>query len=772
MPTELRMSNNKTNTKNYEKYTTYPDFKIHNEILKQKIEAKDPKEIYNDIIKSIEKSIQAITQSKAHKTNDKTTLQEREKAVDLLHNYKNNAIKSIKELQSISEWGVFTISVYGETNAGKSTIIETLRILLGESCKLKSNLNFQRIAESINFDAEHIEALQSRLQQCVTQKLIQDKALQVLRQENSKLQADFQYALQRLKDAVQRKKKTLSIGQKFVNLFKKLEEEKKALAQAENLRQMKEQHNAAEGKMQNGINEIDAQIKTYEQELSRINKDFQQLAPYEDGSIIGDGRSDFTLGTQSYQFEVQGQIFSLIDVPGIEGDEKKVCSAINDAVRKSHAVLYVTRKPSAPNKGEAGKVGTVEKIRKQLGSQTEVWAIYNKGVTNPMALQAPKLINEGEAASLQDLEKELASQLGSSYQGCKSLSALPAFYSASKCLLPTNSHYKNKKKFLAGMDAQTLLEKSNFSSFVDFISRDICHNYKEKITKSNLRKVQASINECLQMLDGIINTFLTAKRTLSNQLKSASHELENIEDSIARRIKSRYRDKLSQTKTEQRQAIYSSIEANISNDDFKQMLTHRVESLKDQLVDELQIRLHDEIQGFEKEVKEVVTRFQKNAEELLELNINSYFRIENESFPLEFKIDSGINTLGLISSLGGATALIWGTFFASNPLGWSVAVAIGAVTLLFSFYKSLRGLFSSEYKMEQQRKSADENLNNVFDKIDDMLKNQLTGAEEKISKTMNELKENLSSPLNSVQTTLQALQMASKDIGKISTNIA
>ncbi|GAA7274368.1 hypothetical protein HpBGD95_02950 [Helicobacter pylori] len=43
----------------------------------------------------------------------------------------------------------------------------------------------------------------------------------------------------------------------------------------------------------------------------------------QDGATIGDGRSDFTLKTQSYPFQYNHQNFVLLDVPGIEGSEKK-----------------------------------------------------------------------------------------------------------------------------------------------------------------------------------------------------------------------------------------------------------------------------------------------------------------------------------------------------------------------------------------------------------------------------------------------------------------
>ncbi|GAA9948959.1 hypothetical protein VN0916_06670 [Helicobacter pylori] len=51
-----------------------------------------------------------------------------------------------------------------------------------------------------------------------------------------------------------------------------------------------------------------------------------ELEKLQDGAIIDDGRSDSTLETKSYTLKHNNQSFVLLDVPGIEGDEKKLNS--------------------------------------------------------------------------------------------------------------------------------------------------------------------------------------------------------------------------------------------------------------------------------------------------------------------------------------------------------------------------------------------------------------------------------------------------------------
>ena len=54
-------------------------------------------------------------------------------------------------LEENSEWEKFTVAFFGETNAGKSTIIESLRILLNEKERerviVKNNGNIENIEQ-------------------------------------------------------------------------------------------------------------------------------------------------------------------------------------------------------------------------------------------------------------------------------------------------------------------------------------------------------------------------------------------------------------------------------------------------------------------------------------------------------------------------------------------------------------------------------------------------------------------------------------------------
>ncbi|MBQ9281681.1 MAG: hypothetical protein IJ207_05725 [Treponema sp.] len=66
-----------------------------------------------------------------------------------------NFKKEIEELEQSTEWDKFCISFFGETNAGKSTIIESLRIIYNEESRLQKILgNQQSLQEALKKNAQ------------------------------------------------------------------------------------------------------------------------------------------------------------------------------------------------------------------------------------------------------------------------------------------------------------------------------------------------------------------------------------------------------------------------------------------------------------------------------------------------------------------------------------------------------------------------------------------------------------------------------------------
>lgn len=323
------------------------------------------KKIYLDVKASIEKLQNIFRNTNNENERLKKSNQE---ALEVFQKLEFESLKELESLKNNEEWEKFTIAFYGETGAGKSTLIECLRLFFKEPSKMDQQERF----------------------------------------------------------------KWLYANMKNPNY-----------------------------------------VKNYR------GSEHAELEKLQDGAIIGDGRSDFTLETKSYTLKYNDQSFVLLDVPGIEGDEKKVKQQISDATQKAHAIFYVTKTPASPQKGEEKKEGTIEKIQKQLDSQTEVYTLFNKPINSPRALK-DGLIDESERKSLRGVNKEMKDILGKHYMGYTAVSAQAAFYGLSSALLPESDFYKNKQKFLKFFKAEELLLKSHFKQLGGFIAGTLLENSRKK----------------------------------------------------------------------------------------------------------------------------------------------------------------------------------------------------------------------------------------------------------------------------------------------------
>ena len=713
--------------------------------------------MYNGISCLIDESLAAVLQKVTKNTH--ADLQEAiTKSRQLLESFRDKTNQDIQELRELSEWDTFTIAFYGETNAGKSTLIETLRIMLGDSEKLAAQQQFQALSKDLHVDVDSLLAMTQTVQTLQTQLAEAQRNADAVQQQHAEVLAHDRQPIEKLQAKIADIRKHLSLWQKIVHLFKKLEEEKALLPQLQALEKLQANQQAQQREQQAQVQQVQKQLTTAQSQLSQAESIFSPVHALQDGHIIGNGRSDFTLKSQAYRFNVGAQKFQLIDVPGIEGDEKQVMSAIDASVKTAHAVFYVTRSATPPGSGSDGKEGTIDKIKRQLGKQTEVWAIFNKSVNNPQVLQGKTLISANDAEGLQAMDQTLNNYLGThTYKGHHCLSGMPAFLAVASCFVPHSPHVKNREKYLACMTQEELLQRTQMDRFVRFLRNDLCSNYQQKIRFANEKKVRTCLDDGITQLQQARQEFAKAATKLKTQLQSATSQLDGLLGSTSQKLKSECHNELDQLQSSMRADIYEFIDQDNSNDDFKDYLTDVIEELKTSVGTSLEQRFAQVFNTFKAEAESIIQSNQKNVNEILQYSINDPFSSLQLSFTTDFKMDNGINVLALISSLGGAAALVWASFLASNPVGWTTAAVLGAVGLVFSFYKAVRSFFSSEYKKEQQRKSTDENLKNIFSKLTQMLDGNLESASGKIAEALEQTKTQMRLPYEQSITTEQAL---------------
>ncbi len=135
----------------------------------------------------------------------------------------------------------------------------------------------------------------------------------------------------------------------------------------------------------------------------------------------------------------------------------------------------------------------------------------------------------------------------------------------------------------------------------------------------------------------------------------------------------------------------------------------------------------------------------------------------DSGFDLIFNIASGINKIGLLSSIA---SLVFGIFNFWNPVGWA-SIGLGLIGIV----KSVWSWFSSDYKKSQQRKEVDKNLDKVCEIIEERVKNQIEDAKKGIFEKVESLKVRLNDPIVCYECMREGLIKAGEGLWQISNNI-
>ncbi|WQU31180.1 50S ribosome-binding GTPase [Helicobacter pylori] len=580
------------------------------------------KNIYLGVEKSI-KDLQNIFKNTDDK--DEKLKQFNQEALKVFQQLEFKSLKELESLKNNEEWENFTIAFYGETGAGKSTLIECLRMFFKEQSKVDQQERFKRLDST------------------------------------------------------------------YQNNYQNDERKKQAI----------------------------------------LNK----LHSLQDGAIIGDGRSDFTLKTRSYSFQYHHQNFTLLDVPGIEGNEKKVIDQISNATQKAHAIFYVTKTPNPPQKGEERKRGTIEKIQRQLGSQTEVWTIFNKPINSPRALK-DKLINESEKESLKILNKEMKNILGKHYMGHQIVSAQMAFYGLSSALLPESDFYKNKQKFLKDFKAEELLYQSHFKPLAEFITEALLENSRKKIIESNCNKALKAIEKLQEAIKTTIYRQIDPTiREIKNHHREVCDNLDRSKEKYISNLTNSVFTEIERFKSDFREEMHARIDDDIENKECEEIFENEHKQRAEKLRKNTGRHFNECKERFIEEMKKDIEQFEERIKDSLimldRINIDS-------GFDFSFNIDSGINKIGLFASIGGLTLLL------AAPVLGEFALAAGLVLGAIGIVKSVWSFFDSDYKKSQQRKEMNKNLDKACEKI----AQDVESCIESYKKGTSEMIENLKASLN------------------------
>lgn len=723
--------------------------------------------IYRQIIQAIDNLLGKVKGDSSQ--NSSGAVQEldtsKKNAHDLLLKIRDDIVSNLEALERNADWNTFTMAFYGETNAGKSTIIETLRIMFDEPKKRKTQEKFRALQQQLNIDQSSFDEVRKSILQLEKTVETHQQNVNQINQRNNKEMVKLSALLSALDAQLKEKEKSLNIFKRIMAMFRNLPEKTEVISQKKKINTQKFEFSEALVNVENGLCEYKDKHKAASTKHDEMLAQLEQLEPLADGSIIGDGRSDYTLDSQSYVVEQKGQNFALLDVPGIEGKEEKVGESIWQAVQKAHAVFYVTGKAAAPQTGDENTKGTLEKIKEHLGDQTEVWSIFNKRITNPLQLQKPQLISSGEKESLRSLDEKMSEQLGENYQGSFSVCGLVGFLAVADCLVPGQENSKRKEKFMAKHDEQHLLSYSGMTDFKRRLSEEFVKDFKIKIKRANVNKANQALKTASSSIEHLQqDKFIPLYEKLLQEADAANHQLDAALDTLKSDLRALSGRSVDIFKSNVRDAMYKEISRDIDNDDFKYELETAISCAQQEFDKTFPEVIKDDIELFGKNIQAIVDRFQQHADEVLELYSSFNTQGFSEGLSLDIEIDNGVNVMGIIGTVIGTVGM------ALTPVAWG-AIAVGAVGLVFSFYKSVRSFFSSDYKMSQQRKSTDDNIWDVAKELERTVDRYIDSAIPNIESQLEALKEVLKTPVANTKTINDVLTESIGQLNKISNKI-
>ncbi len=351
--------------------------------------------------------------------------------------------------------------------------------------------------------------------------------------------------------------------------------------------------------------------------------------------------------------------------------------------------------------------------------------------------------------------------LGKHYEGHQIVSAQAAFYGLSSALLPETDFYKNKQKFLAIFKIEELLLKSQFKQLGKFIAGELLENSRKKIMKSNCNKALKVIEKLQKAITTTIDRQINPtikelkygqKETYSNLDRSRDKVVSNLNNSVSKEIE--------RFKSDLREKMYAHIDRDIENKECKEIFKNECKQRTKKLRENIKRCFNECEEQFSKDTKEDIEQFEERIKDFLvmlnHINLDS-------GFDINFNIHSGIDKLGLFSSIGG---LVFGLFNLWNPVGWA-SIGLGAIGIV----KSVWSFFDSDYKKSQQRKKVDKNLDKVCGIIEKRVRDQLKSYKKIIFEKVESLKAGLNDSVVCYERMREGLIKVGESLWQISNNI-
>lgn len=452
-----------------------------------------------------------------------------------------------------------------------------------------------------------------------------------------------------------------------------------------------------------------------------------------DGRTVGTGVKDFTTEIKNYSF---GEKIKLLDMPGIEGDEKKVKNEIWKAVNKAHIIFYIFPHTKEPERE------TLKKIRKYLNKNAYVYGLINiRGNLPKQALE--KILNENIKIVKENSERHLKEYLKDAFKDIFIVHTLYAFFSRAR-QIPDNLKNSYEKALNIYQSKEELEELSKIKKIEEIVKKE---NQKKEIIIpwDNTKKILKSQEQVISQILYFKKDMDKAIKDFKDHLYATKEKLKKEKELLKSNINRVINVELSKFESELIEFLYTAIDEEYE----KSFIQNKIKSMQDDFIKKVNEEIKKEIKSYSDNINksielslEKIRKLKKSLEFFFKkqtrykgIDGNFYINLNMEKIlnELELKGEEIISEFGSIA-----------TKFIAMRLTASLSPILGIVNgIIFSIEKIWDWFVSRPEKKRskarnQAKKEVKKTVKNLQRKISFEIKKVIKEKEEEIRQVFRE----------------------------------
>ena len=436
---------------------------------------------------------------------------------------------------------------------------------------------------------------------------------------------------------------------------------------------------------------------------------YQKDKSGKDGDIVGDGSPDFTQTFDEYNINLGNIPITVVDMPGIEGNESSYAQKIRSALDKAHIIMYVYRDDTKPD----SKI--VEKIKYYLNDWVKVFSIYNvSGFACSPNEPLHSRLNEAESL----IKQEFVNTLGETYLGNISLHAFAGLASVADFDSSKNSFIIKQNKLCNRFDSRDqLYSYSAMPKLEEFLIERGSH-YIDEIVEANKTRLSALAKRTIDAISRAISSQEEILEQVPIELKKFRNDISRYFDDCISEIRNSSHLAVKNNLSSFQSSCFKLIDEKSKNikkelEKEQEKYLSRIDQDVSEALNEKISDLYDNIRRRSNKLKNKINAIETglsfNADDTY-LNFNGVDGILNDVIDLDKGLDvleNAAKGAALVASLGAFVASLGSI---GGPAGAVIGAAVGAIL----------GIIKSIWDITDGKKYRQEAKDSIKEKISEL----------------------------------------------------